>query len=183
MCENATKTAAELMAAIEPTLQSLLTFTGLASTPQGEAAVAAYNAALTALQNWQSGTAAENVIALIGDFQTVFATLPVPEEVSTLVDLISAGVIVVIRVVTGNSPAPAASVMEAVAAGATPEAAQKAHEAHQIAEATAEVQKLVPEFKPSVWKSILPGHSPADQYRKAWKQAVEKGGFPETMAA
>jgi len=42
MCTNATKTAASLMAAIEPTLKSILTFTNLINTPQGQDAIKAY---------------------------------------------------------------------------------------------------------------------------------------------
>ena len=62
MCKNAASTAASLMSAIEPTLVDLLTFLGLAGTPNGQAALKAYNAAVTALQNWQPGNSAQDVI-------------------------------------------------------------------------------------------------------------------------
>ena len=54
MCKNATKTAASLMAAIEPTIKSLLAATGQLNTPNGVAAMNAYDAALAAIQAWQS---------------------------------------------------------------------------------------------------------------------------------
>ncbi len=92
MCKNATATAASLMAAIEPTLKSLLTYTNLLDTPEGLAAIKAYDAALVAVQNWKSGTAAQNSLTLIGDFQVVFNTLPLPATVLTLTNIILAGI-------------------------------------------------------------------------------------------
>ena len=47
MCTNANKTAASLMLVIEPTLKSLLTFTNLITTPEGQLVMDEYDAALT----------------------------------------------------------------------------------------------------------------------------------------
>ena len=165
MCKNATSTAASLMAAIEPTLKSLLTVTGIAGTPEGIAAINAYDAALAAVQNWKSGTTAQNVLQLIGDFQTIFNTLPLPASVSVFANIILAGIETVIGVLMANSPAPAAPV---AGASATAEETQAMHQAHVIADTTAKVSKLVPSFKRSIW------HSPAAQYTATWDAAVEK---------
>jgi hypothetical protein len=156
------KTAAGVMAAIEPTLKSLLTATGLINTPQGVAAIAAYNAALTALQNWQSGTVAQNVLELLGAFQAVFNTIPMPANVSMFANIILAGIETVIGIVTGNSPAPAAP------AGVTAhEETQAMYAAHVAVETATKVQVLVPSFKRSIF------HSPESQYKKAWNAAVD----------
>jgi len=164
MCQNATKTAATLMAAIEPTLKALLTFTGLINTPQGIAAMNAYNAALVALQNWQSGTAAQTVLELIAAFQSVFNVLPIPAELATLVNIILAGVETVIGVLTANSPAP-------VGVGGHAET-QAMHQAFVAADASAKVAVLVPGFQRSIF------HSPESQYNKEWNNAVDTNPVP-----
>ena len=46
MCENAVATAAVLMQAIEPTLVNLLTVLGIADTPDGKTAIAAFDSIL-----------------------------------------------------------------------------------------------------------------------------------------
>jgi hypothetical protein len=162
MCSNASKTVASLMAAIQPGLINLLTVTGIASTTQGQAAIKAYDAALAAVQAWVPGTTAQDVIQVIDAFTAVFDTLPFPSEVSVLVNIVSAGIVTVIGVLTGNSPAPAAP------AGATA-SAEEAQDAHAVAVAhdtTVKVQALVPGFKRSIW------HSPAAQYKTAWNNGV-----------
>jgi hypothetical protein len=131
----------------------------------------AYNAALVALQNWQSGTAAQTVLELIAAFQSVFNVLPIPAELATLVNIILAGVETVIGVLTANSPAPVG-----VAGDATEEETQAMYQAHVVADTTAKVTALVPTFKRSIW------HSPASQYTKAWNDAVIGGKFSTALA-
>jgi hypothetical protein len=162
MCVNPTKTAATLMAAILPTLKSLLTVLGLINTPQGIAAIDAYNAALTALQNWQGGTAAQNVLELLAAFQAVFNAIPLPAIDVVFGNIILAGIETVIGIVTGNSPAPAA-----LAGTAAHEETQAMYAADVAVETAAKVQALVPEFKRSIW------HSPEHQYATAWNKAVQ----------
>ena len=108
MCTNAVKTAASLMEAIEPTIKSLLTETGLINTPAAQTALTEYDDALTAIQNWQSGTPAQEALEAIGIFQTAFNALPLPATVETLTNIVLAGIETVIGVLTANSPAPAA---------------------------------------------------------------------------
>ena len=170
MCKNATSTAASLMAAIEPTIISLLTEANVLNTPNGQAAVAAYNAALTAIQNWKSGTTAQNVLQLIGDFQTALNTLPIPAKYVTLTNIILAGVEAVIAVIAANSPAPAAPA--GVAAHAD---TQAMHQAATAADAQVKIKVLVPGFKRSIF------HSPESQYKSTWDKAVAEGGFPATL--
>jgi hypothetical protein len=172
MCQNAAGTAASLLKAIEPTLVSLLTLEGILSTPQGTAAINAYNAALAALQNWKSGTTAQNVLQLLGDFQTVFNTLPLPITVSTLANIILAGIETVIGVLTANSPAPAAPA--GTLALAEPQAM---HQAAVAADTVTKVHALVPGIKLSRF------HSADVQYNKAWNSAVDSGGFPASLKA
>ena len=170
MCRNATKTAASLMAAIKPTIVSLLTISGIANTPNGIAAMKAYDAALVALQSWQPGNPAENVLQLIADFQQVFNVLPIPGQYMTLVNIILAGLQAVIGVIMANSPAPAAP--EGMAPH--PEA-QAMHAVHVAAETSEKVAELVPGFRRSIW------HSPESQYSHTWDKAVIAGGFPEEL--
>src|ERR1035441_9939220 len=78
MCVAAVKTATAMMEGIEPTLVSILAATKLTNTPAGIAVITAYNAALAALQNWKSGTVAQNIIQLLTDFQGAVQLLPIP---------------------------------------------------------------------------------------------------------
>jgi hypothetical protein len=164
MCSNASKTVASLMAAIQPGLINLLTVTGIASTTQGQAAIKAYDAALAAVEAWVPGTTAQDVIQVIDAFTAVFDTLPFPSEVSVLVNIVSAGIVTVIGVLTGNSPAPAAP----AGATASTEEAQDAHAVAVAHDTTVKVQALVPGFKRSIW------HSPASQYKTAWNNGVAR---------
>lgn len=176
MCKNATATAASLMKAIEPTIQSILTLTGQANTQAGLAAIAAYNAALTALENWQSGTDATEVLELIGALQpalnAVFTAVPISPEIQALINVIFAGIETVTGVLTANSPAPAAEVTEG--ATATEAESQEIHAIHVAADTAAKVQTLVPGFERSIF------HSPESQYKSAWNKAIDAGGFPAT---
>jgi hypothetical protein len=169
MCKNATATAASLMEAIEPTIKALLTQTSLLNTPEGVAAINAYNAALVALQNWQSGTDAQNVLQLLAAFQAVFNTLPLPTSVQVLTNIILAGVETVIGVVTANSPAPLSSAEEIHSE------VQASHQVSVAIETAARVQVLVPGFKRSIF------HSPEYQFKKTWNDAVTAGSFSLSM--
>ena len=170
MCVNATKTAASLMAAINPTIVSLLTIAGLANTPNGIAAMKAYDAALLAVKNWKQGTSSETVLQLITAFQDVFNVLPIPETYKVLANIIMAGIETVIGVVMANSPAPAAP------AGVKVHGEMKAmHQANVIADTTAKVQVLVPGFKRSIW------HSPESQYNHAWDEAVTENRLDASL--
>jgi hypothetical protein len=159
MCKNATKSAAALMAAIEPTIKSLLAATGQLNTPNGIAAMNAYDAALLAIQNWTPGTTAQNVLELITAFSTVFATLPLPPNVQLYVSTITAGIKIVIAILTANSPAPVGLAVHAET--------QAMHQAAVAADAEAEVRALLPGFKRSIF------HSPESQYNTAWNNACD----------
>src|ERR1700678_2545954 len=161
MCKNAASTVAALMEQIEPSLVNLLTLLGIASTPAGQTAINAYNAALTAVENWTPGTSAQDAIQLIDAFTEVLNTLPIPDEAKSLVDIISAGITVVIAVLTGNSPA------------APDEAAQ----AKVQADAMTKVTALVPDYKESLWdkaRAALGDHTvAAKEYKGAWNKQVK----------
>jgi hypothetical protein len=160
MCVAAVKTAIAMMEGIEPTLVSILAATKLTNTTAGIAVITAYNAALAALQNWQSGTVAQEVIELLGDFQGAVKLLPIPDVDQLFVNIILGGIITVIGIVTGNSPAPAPP-----AGVPVHEETQAMYAAQVIAETTAKVQVLVPSFKRSIF------HSPESQYKKTWNDA------------
>ena len=167
MCQNATKTAASLMAAIEPTLKSLLTVTGQINTPEGQAAIKAYDAALVAVQNWQSGTAAQTVLELVQAFQGVFNAIPLPAQFTVLGNIILAGIETVIGVISANSPAPkAAAGVEAI------EEPQAVHQAVVAHETVVKVHSLVPGIKLSRF------HSADSQYKSTWNKAVDENGLP-----
>jgi hypothetical protein len=159
------------MAAIEPTLVNLLTTLNVANTPDGEAAVTAFNAAQKSLANWQPGTSAQTVIEGLDAFSSVFAVLPIPADAKALESIITAGIVTVIGVVTANSPAPAATATTTAAAAvpaAAPEETQAMHVAAVVADTTAKVTTLVPEFTRSIFTA------PAHQYKNAWNHAVGK---------
>jgi hypothetical protein len=169
MCKNATKSAAALMAAIEPTIKSLLAATGQLNTPNGIAAMNAYDAALLAVQNWTPSTTAQNVLQLMNAFTAVFDTLPLPPNVALYVNIITAGITAVIAILTANSPAPASlltheetQAMHQAAVAADAAAADAA-----AADAAAKVAVLVPGFKRSIF------HSPESQYNTAWNNACD----------
>ena len=180
MCQNAEKTAAELMQEIEPTLVSLLELEGIANTPDGQAAINAYNAALTAVQNWVPGTTSQTVVQLINAFTAVFDTLPIPTEAIGLENLIAAGVVTVITVITANSPTTAAT--SASEQGASAEEIAKVQEigAHEIANSgEAQVEKLTG-LKASAWDKARAAlgdtHVAAARYRSEWNKGCETMG-------
>jgi hypothetical protein len=165
MCKNAAPTVAALMAAIEPTLVNLLTVLGIATTPNGQAAIQAYNAALLAVQDWKPGTSAQDVIGVISAFTQVFDALPIPADAAMLANIISAGIVVVIGVLTGNSPAPG-----------QPEGTANPNALKAMDDTATKVQKLVPDWKESTWdkaRAALGDHMiAAGEYKKQWNKAA-----------
>lgn len=171
MCTNATKTAADLLAAEKSSLTNLLTVAGVANTPAAQVIMTEYSNVETALQSWTGGSPAQEILQILGDIQTGIEALRIPATYLTFVNIAIAGIEAVIGVITANSPAPAPSSSVAV----VPEEHQALHAADAIATTTAKVQALVPAFKRSKW------HSAASQYRKTWNDAVYEGAFPETL--
>jgi hypothetical protein len=166
MCKNATATAASLMAAIEPTVVNLLTELNLATTPDGIAAITAFNAAQKALASWVPGTSAQTVIEAINAFTAVFNVLPIPADAKDFEDTISAAIVIVVGILTGNSP-PATPPVTMIVTAPTEEI-QAAH-AHEVMDATTEqAMKIKPSFKRSIW------HSAAHQYNNTWNNDVKK---------
>jgi hypothetical protein len=123
MCQNAQKTAISLMSAIEPTIISLGNDTGIASNPAFQTVLTEYNNALTAVENWTSGTPAQDAIQIINALEIGVQALPIPATVQTLVNIILAGIATVIGVLSANSPAPA----PATTGDATPEEVTAQH--------------------------------------------------------
>jgi hypothetical protein len=166
MCKNATSTAGSLLAAIRPTIVSLLTLEGLINTPNGVTALKAFDAAQLALTNWVSGTNSQTIIQLINAFTGIFNTLPFSPGVQALVSIIAAGIVVVIGVIHANSPAP---VPVGAPAGVTiPADEVQAHHAMNVIEDTSgKVQTLVPTFKRSIFTSV------ANQYKNTWNKETE----------
>jgi hypothetical protein len=172
MCTNPQKTLIDLMAEIEPSLVSLGTEAGISSSPLFQDVIKEYNASLEAIQNWTSGTPAQDAIEVINDFEDGVQALPIPDMDKNLINVILAAVATVIAVLSANSPTP-----EPIPAGAdaTSEETQAQYQADVIEAASAEVKQLVPGFKRSKW------HSPASQYKSTWNSAIKAGGFPNAM--
>lgn len=170
MCKNATSTAASLLGAIEPTLKSLLAITGQATTPDGIAAINAFDAAKTALAAWVPGTTSQTVVQALEAFSSVFNVLPIPEDAKILENIILAGVIAVLGVVKANSPAPMVAPPVPDGESASTEETQALHSLSIAQDTTEKVSKLVPEFKRSHF------HSPKSQYESMWNKGVEKAG-------
>jgi hypothetical protein len=188
MCTNAAAQAENLLKAAEPTLVGLLSFLNQTNTPAGKAVVTAYDAAIAALGNWKSGTTAQNVLQLLGDFTTVFsqlaASLPIPAPVVILVDLISGAVSAVIGILEANSPAPPAPASEGVITPQVKAAAQTLYAHTKGAEAEAMVYALTG-YKPSFWdkaRAVLGDtHVAANAYKSQWNKAVTAGSFPASL--
>jgi hypothetical protein len=172
MCQNAVASAGAVLKAEEPTLVALLTALGLNTTPNGIAAVNAFDAAVTAVENWKQGTSAQTALQLIGDFQTVFATIPLPSNVSLLANVILAGVSAAIGILTANSPAPVAPA--GTVAAPEPQALHQALVAHDT---VVKIHELVPGIK------LTRFHSAAHQYNEAWNDAAEKSNMPQLKVA
>lgn len=175
MCKNATKSAGQLMAAIEPTFVSLLNATGQSSTPNGIAAKNAYDAALTAVQNWVPGSKTQDVLQVVVDFQTALSGLPIPPNAQVFANIILAGLETVLAIISANSPAPATAAAGPQATpvahmsmlrAASSEEVQAMHQASVIETTTAKVNTLVPGFQRSIY------HSPESQYKAAWNKTV-----------
>jgi hypothetical protein len=162
------------MAAIEPSIIDLGNQTGISLNPLFQNVITGYNAALTAIENWKSGTAAQDVIQVINDLEAGLTALSalIPAPLLTLLNIILAGVATVIAVVTANSPNPTPI---PAGADATPEESQAQYQHQVIHEVTLKVQKLVPGYKRSIW------HSAATQYKNTWNSAVKTGSFPPAM--
>jgi hypothetical protein len=166
MCDKAAPVAGELMKALEPEFVQLLTVEGIASEPDGVAAIAAFNAAETALLAWVPGTTpSAELIEALDDVDTVFQGLPLPQIDKELAGVISATLAVIIGLVKGKS-APAPSAVTAAAVAGTPEAAPQIHEDTVEAATTAKVKTLVPGFKRSIF------HTPAGNQKNAWNKGV-----------
>jgi hypothetical protein len=171
MCANAQKTIVDLMGEIESTILAIGTELNIENTPQFQLVIKLYNDALTAIQNWTSGTAAQDIIEILNDLQTAVSDLPIPTTIQTLVNIILAAVATVVAILTANSPNPTPIPADA---NASPEETTAAYQAEVMKAAEAKVQTLAPGFKRSIW------HSAASQYKTTWNNAV-KGKFPDAM--
>lgn len=172
MCKVPEQTAYALFAAAEPEYDGLLTLTGVASTPAGQAAEAAYANALTDLKNWVPGTTDTEIIELIGDVNTEFQALPLPADAKTLASLITGAITGVLGILAANIKAPAA------ATAATPELASAIQEAHAhtvAAQTVARVTELTG-YKPSLItmaKVKLGDHGAiTSEWKSEWKKGV-----------
>jgi hypothetical protein len=161
MCANAEKTIGNVMEAIEPDVVELLTIEGISGTPNGVAAIDAYNAAEQAALNWVPGTTAETVTEAINAFTDIFNTLPFPATAKGIVDAISAGIAMVVSIIAGNSPPPVAG------------ASLEAHvEAVSVA-AEAQVTKLTG-YKPSFWDKARAFAGDTTVVSSRYKEQVRK---------
>jgi hypothetical protein len=172
MCQNAQKTIINLMSEIEPSIVDLGNEFNLSNTPAFQTVISEYNVALTAVENWTSGSVAQEVIEAINDVGTAVQALPIPATAKTLVSIILAGLATVIGVLSANSPNPTPAPADS---DASPEELQAAYHDQVLKTTTTKVQQLVPGFKRSIW------HSAATQYKNTWNAAVKTGKFPDKM--
>jgi hypothetical protein len=183
MCKNAAGQISTTMIAIRPTVVSVLTILNVVNSEQGKAALSAFDAAQAALANWTSGSDAADVIQLIDAFTSVFnavtTSVPIPVEITALIDVISAGLVTVIGLLTANSPAPPVTAEEANAETVGVET-PALYQTHVATETQEKVAKLIPGFKVSIWdkgRAALGDHTVvANEYKHHWNQAVEKAG-------
>lgn len=182
MCKQFEATAAAVLEGAEPEFISLLTATGIAATPDGEAAINAYKAAEQSLAAWTPGTTTQTIIESVNAAVAVFNALPFPPDAELLVDAILAIFATVLGIITANSPAPAAATV------ATPELAAHTQEAHaeKIATETESKVLTLTGYRPG-WvtrtKVMMGDHGAiASEWKnKVWKKAVE-GSDPKYAA-
>lgn len=173
MCQKFEATAAAVLKGAEPEFVSLLTATGIAATPDGEAAINAYKAAEQSLADWVPGTETQTVIEAVNAAVSVFNVLPFPSDAKLLVDAISAIFATVLGIIKANTPAPAA------ASAATPELAAHAQVEHaeSVASDTETTVLALTGYKPG-WvtrtKVMMGDHGAiASEWKnKVWKKAV-----------
>jgi len=169
MCQNAEKTTASILAAEIGPVTSLLTVTGLINTPQGVAVLTSYKAAVTALQNWVPGTAAQDVSQVVTAFSTAFGALPLPADVEAAASLIETAVQIVLGVIEANSPAPTTTGV------AAPAEVQEAH-ADAVAKKTEAMVEAKTGFKLS-WidkgRIVMGDHELAGKkFLQQWEKLV-----------
>ena len=180
MCQNANKTAASVLAGIEPEIKSILSIEGVANTKQATTALAAYDQAVTDLNAWQPGTIAQDLIQVLDDLQVAIQALPIPPAYQLLSSAILAGVVTVIGIVTGNSPAPAlGSLPEGVDAATV----QADHERAVMATYAVRAQDLVPWYRIKTRATWLPERRPAVQQRECWNKGCDLTGTPQFKVA
>lgn len=191
MCQKAAEQAGNLLSSLEPDIQEILEVTGQANTPPGLAAIAAYNAAVVALQNWQSGTASEDVVEVLNGLQAslnaVFAAVPaISAPVQVLVNLLLGAVTTVITLVSANSPAPAPAPADTMPDSPAVVAHAETFNAHAVAAAGEAKVTAMTGYKPSVWEKARAAagdtHVAQNAYKKEWAKAWKSGGFDKAPA-
>ena len=176
MCKKFVQTALSVMTAEEPALVNILTVTNLINTPNGQAAMTAYNTTITLLQNWKKGSPTTEVIQALSDFQALLTGLQplIPGNYVTYLNLIIAAVVIALGLFQGNSPAPVALGVEAMA---TPEEATAMYQAHITLTTQEKVRELVPDYNFN-FSPFWFHHSPAWQFANAWNNKQAKNPQP-----
>jgi hypothetical protein len=170
MCQSGLQQVGELATALEPEIVTFETITGTINTPDGQAAIKAYDALAADLKNWAPGSSTGQVVEeAIVAFTDVFQTLPVPDSAKLIEGVIEAGVITILGFVQAHPAVPPTP-----PAGSTiaPGDALAAHQAHVVAETTARIQVLVPGFKLSKFHTAK--HQLASEMSKAVAAAGPK---------
>jgi hypothetical protein len=103
MCVQVAKTAGDLMQSLKPELTSFLVIEGVSSETQTEV-LNAYSSAYAALENWQAGSDATQVLELLNAALAVFKTLPVPAVDTEISGIILATFTAIIGLVQTHSP-------------------------------------------------------------------------------
>jgi hypothetical protein len=161
MCKNATTQVANLLAAVKPTLDALLSITGVPAATIANVD-AAYSAAQAALANWQPGTTSATIDQALNALLSVVQALSniIPPEAETLLTIVIAGIEGVIAIVTANNKT-------------SPEDQAKVADA-----GVAKVQASVPEFKLGFFDKakaeLGDTHVAANKYKSEWNKAVAK---------
>jgi hypothetical protein len=174
MCKQVQSVAEGVLTAEEPVFLTLLTDIGQSTTTNGEAAIAAYKAFETAVENFQVGSTITEVESALNAFLAVWNVIPIPADAQALGDVVVAAVEGVLGLLGGNStPAPAPD-----GTAATPEEVQ-AHQAAYISHASAEIQAKVPWVKVTRtdrMKVLIEGgkHVGATKFKQAWEPAQTK---------
>jgi hypothetical protein len=171
MCKNASANVGELLNAIEPTVEGLLSVEGLTNTPEGQTIITEFKTAITAAENWQPGDDIAVATEALNAFNDGFQALPIPEDAKVLEGVIEGGVVIVLGIFEAHPATTATTATEDTAAPATAHIVDAHANVVAVTAATsAKVATLVPGFKPSIF------HSPQSQYNSEWNKAVKKSG-------
>jgi hypothetical protein len=174
MCKNAESQVLNIAKVSESTIVSLLTQANLISTSQGQTIQTDFTAAITAIENWKSGTPATEILEIVQGIMSNLQLIPIPAPFNLLVPAALAGLETILGLLGANE-----------STASTTDAPASAAQAHVIAAASQQQVAKLTGYKVSMFdrgRAVLgDNHVAADKYKGVWNGVVEKNSLPETL--